>query len=321
MDNHRFVFAGAAHLDNIGVFDVDAPAGLSTPGRMTRSPGGAALNTARVLRALCFGDTVFNCSLHSVGKAGANPLHDLTEQEGIALQLQQPVSNGDPSYTALLQPDGSVVAALADMNAYAEFDARAVTCGASDWLILDANLSSDCLAVLGSITTAKTVAIAVSSAKVARLRSCLANVDLLFCNRAEASVLAGSFAGAPDAVSWDQLSERLRRLEIRQAVITDGAGSICVLDGDDTGFVNPVAVSNPISVVGAGDTLTAGTLAALSLGTGLMAAVGFGAQLAGVALRSAQAVDPVAIRAQSGALADLALTAMRNNQEQSRDGQ
>ncbi|MEM1039474.1 MAG: PfkB family carbohydrate kinase [Pseudomonadota bacterium] len=317
MSEHRFVFAGAAHLDHIGVFDAQAAAGLSTPGRMSSAPGGAALNTARVLRALCFGDTVFNCSLHSVGTVGPNRLNELAAQEGIALHLQQTVSGNDPSYTALLQPDGSVVAALADMKAYAEFDAQAVACGASDWLVLDANLSTDCLVALSSTTTAKTVGIAVSSAKVVRLAACLANIDLLFCNRAEAGVLAGFVRDTPRAVGWDQLSDGLRRLELRQAVITDGCNAICVLDGDETGFVDPFAVADPVSVVGAGDTLAAGTLAALSLETNLEEAVGFGAQLAGVALRSPQAVDPVAITAQSKALETLVSSLEHQTREQS----
>ncbi|MEO1399129.1 MAG: PfkB family carbohydrate kinase, partial [Pseudomonadota bacterium] len=297
----RFVFAGAAHLDRVGRFSINAPRGLSTPGRLAIFPGGAALNTARTLAGLGF-----PCVLHTVGDADVSaPLVQTARAESIELYLQPTGGEASPSYTALLQPDGTLVAALADMAAYDFFDSEAVQRTNKEWLCVDANLSARSLAELltdirrgSAASDVRTIGLAVSSAKAARFQDYLSALDLLFCNRAEACVLAS----VPKQTEWDLIVDRLVAGGVNAAVISDGADPICVLEDGEASWIEPRAVAKPVSVVGAGDALAGGTLAALRLGAPLTTSVGFGTVLAALALQSDLAVDPDGIRAQSDVL-------------------
>ena len=99
-----------------------------------------------------------------------------------------------PSYTALIDRDGDVIAGLADMELYElafakqlrRRKARDEVAGA-DAILCDANLPAAALERLAALATGKPLfAIAISPAKVVRLAGVLGSLACLFMNRREA---------------------------------------------------------------------------------------------------------------------------------------
>ncbi|MEL6967014.1 MAG: PfkB family carbohydrate kinase [Pseudomonadota bacterium] len=284
----RVVFVGAAHVDRIGHFTDHAETGLSTPGTMSETLGGAALNTVRTVAAHGL-DTVLHCL------TAFPALERLAAAEGFALAPQQSRTTGEdiphietPSYTAFLQPDGSLLAALSDMAAYEHLLPKLDATKQRGWLCLDANLSSSALVKLAQVPATMRIGLAVSAAKASRLTPILKKLDLLFCSRAEVAALLNLTADHPTV---SQLADGLRDLGVGAAVITDGSNPITIVDQTDIETVTPPPLTQkPISVVGAGDGLAGGTIAALTLGCGLRDAVCHGVACAQTALFSADAV-------------------------------
>ena len=123
-----------------------------------------------------------------------------------------------PSYTALLDRSGDVIAALADMGlydlAFAKQLRRASVREAvrtADAMFCDANLSADALARIPKLAAGKPIfAIAISPAKAARLAGVLGDLACLFLNTREAAALTGL---GRDANAVDMLG-RLRGLGV-----------------------------------------------------------------------------------------------------------
>ncbi len=263
----RVNIIGAAHLDRVGRLDRQASDGASVPGRFKEMPGGAALNVASNLAA--FGVPALLSSIVGDDPSG-KAVRQALEERGIEPHLQAGAGQ-TASYTAILQPDGELLIALADMDIYEEFGTQLTTVstigsGRDNWLVVDANLNENALKEL--IRAAKTArgkpriaALSVSTAKAPRLRGCLGSIDVLFTNRREALALSrGDVTG-----TMDEAVQGLQHLEVARAVISDGANSVIVLNGGEkieipvTGSVPPVIKD----VTGAGDALAAGTLARL----------------------------------------------------------
>lgn len=218
---NRIMFAGAAHLDRIGTFSSHGAAGLSTPGTMVETFGGAALNTARTVASHGI-DTALHCVVAAQG------VHDLASREQFVLTAQENASDIQfPSYTALLQPDGSLLAALSDMQAYNKFEAAQMDTHPDDWLCVDANLESPEIHALLERPVAMRFALAVSAAKAGRLRGVLHLLDLLFSSRSEAAALTGA---NEDTVTNRDLAFEMRQLGVQRAVVTNGADPLMLID-------------------------------------------------------------------------------------------
>lgn len=263
---------GAAHIDRIGRLDKPAFDGASVPGSFTEAPGGAGLNVASNLAV-----TGVRVSFSSI--VGNDPSGDaiqkLMDERGIRAHLQ--IGNAKTAtYTAILQSDGDLVIALADMEVYRAFEARCVTTallqpGNTKWLVMDANLEPASLEELakGAPASCKIGVLTVSSAKAPRLRKCLDMIDVLFTNRPEALALAGKDVTG----TMDNALKALRELQVTHAVVSDGGSPLVVLDDEE---VIRIPVTKPPSiqdVTGAGDALAAGTLAGLMEGFALPQAV------------------------------------------------
>ena len=128
-------------------------------------------------------------------------------------------------------------------------------------------------------------AIAISPAKVVRLRPCLAGIDYLFLNQAEASALTGGVADDPR-----QWVSSLRALGLKGGVITRGHREIVAFSGDTTATIEPPRVEQLGDVTGAGDSLAAGVLSALLAGLDLPEALRHGVAAAAITVQSPFAV-------------------------------
>lgn len=280
------VCVGGLVWDTLAIAKAPVMGGTSNPVSASHSAGGVARNVA-VLAARA-GLSTELVSLIGPDAEGEILLRDLAadhvQTRLIAPHRHLPTAN----YAALLNPDGSLHVAWADMAVLeamdpAFFEPLLIALSATPFWFLDTNLTAESLTYLAQFRPKGTqlVVDAVSVAKAERLRSSLARIDLLFCNRDEARLLTGAAEGT-DALP---LALALREYGCRSVVVTDGPrGAALVAEGVER-LLSPGPLPGPIvDETGAGDSLVAGTLVGLVQGEPLADAVQRGLRLAAATL-------------------------------------
>ncbi len=163
-----------------------------------------------------------------------------------------------PSYTAILERDGNLVIALADMELYRYFVPRRLAIrwvreafAANDLILFDANLPEETIAAIVSRANSLGVpvaAIAISPAKVVKLKPCICGIDHLFLNEAEAAALTGQCPDKPE--DWVSL---LGDIGLKSGVITRGQRELIAFGKGGTFCLQPPSVETIADVTGAGD--------------------------------------------------------------------
>jgi pseudouridine kinase len=259
-DRRPVVCVGAANLDR-KLRSTDALAlRTSNPASQSESFGGVARNIAENLARL--GTTVALLTAIGADTAGSTLL-DHAEELGIdvrgALRLPGCCSG---TYTAVLDRDGEMVVALADMALYdrlgPEFvDARQAQLAGAALVVADLNLPHDTVAALAHQARRNAtplVLVAVSEPKMARLPEDLAGVRLLILNAGE---LAARVARPlPDDGAIAQAMRDVQAQGARDLVVTRGARGVLVTSGA-TIVDLPALPSDVVDVTGAGDAFAA----------------------------------------------------------------
>ncbi len=294
MVKKRILVLGGAHLDRRGRITGATTIAASNPGSWEEDIGGGAFNVARNLALL--GHDVTMVSPRG-GDAAADRVAAAAEAVGVVDRPFVFLDRATPSYTAIIERDGNLVIALADMELYRFFTPRRLRVRAlrekietADLIVCDANLPAETLAELSVMAEQSAVpiaGIAISPAKVVRFLAALPRLSWLFMNAAEATALAG--ARAATAGHWPTL---LRPLQLHAAVITEGGRALTAYSAFEDYVVTPPPVTDISDVTGAGDALAAGTLDALLEGASLELAVTRGICASRITLRSSQAVAP-----------------------------
>lgn len=284
----KILVLGGAHVDRRGrIFGETAP-GASNPGAWFEEPGGGGFNAARNLARLGF-------DVKLISPRGGDPSGEMVAEAASHAGIDDKpfvfLDRKTPSYTAILERDGNLVIALADMELYKLFVPRRLAIRAvrnafeaTDLVLCDANLPAETLSAItarASFCGKPVAAIAISPAKVVRLKPCLAGIDHLFLNEAEAAALTEN--RPQDPREW--VSE-LRALGLRSGVITRGKRELIAFSRDVVISLQPPIVDNVADVTGAGDSLAAGVLAALLAGHDLGEAVRHGAAAAAITVQS-----------------------------------
>lgn len=282
---------GGAHIDRRGRIDGDTMPGASNPGRWIEEAGGGGFNAARSLARLGLNVTMIS---PRGGDATGQRVAEAAIEAGVDDRPFTFLDRATPSYTAILERDGNLVIAMADMDLYRLFTPRRLkiravreTLANSGMLLVDANLPEDTLAAIAA--QAKPlgkllIGIGISPAKVVRYRSCLAMMDYLFMNSAEARTLTETTPDDPT-----QWPEQLRRIGLRGGVITNGSGPVIGFDDQGDFALTPPPLDQLVDVTGAGDSLCAGTVSQLFHGQSLAVALRYGVALAGLTLLSPHA--------------------------------
>ena len=217
---------GAAHFDHIARL-LSAADAASVPGVTQRFAGGAAFNAVRqFVRA---GGTA---TLHVPG-----PIVRLRRYAGGVQLCSLTSSATEPSYTAILDSEGELVVAVADMRSYDQLaPCAADVVPLAPYMLVDANLPTALLERLAQRLPnhAKLFAMAVSPAKIVRLAGIAERIDILFCNERE-------HAAAP--------------LPVRATVVTAGADPVRYEDATEA-ISHPIDRTVPVDVTGAGDAVT-----------------------------------------------------------------
>ncbi len=299
------IFAvGGAHIDRRGQMATDFVPGASIPGTMREEIGGGAFNALRI--AVRRGVTATLMSVRGGDGPGAR-VAEAIAQEGIEDASAIFLDRSTPSYTALLDRTGDVVAALADMGLYELAFPKQMrrskvreAIARHDAILTDANLPETALARLIACADGRPVyAIAISPAKAIRLTELLPSLTCLFMNRREAAALAALPVHADPRSIVSALAAR----GIVRVVITHGGDAAIVFHEGRLWTVTPPRPRRIVDVTGAGDAIAGATVAALLRGAPFIEAVREGIAAAMLAVETASAVPEFTPEEFSGALA------------------
>jgi len=292
--------AGAAHIDRRAISDAPFIPHASNPGRLVDCPGGAAFNAVQAM--VQAGATI---SLHSArgGDPDGRRVTDAIRALGVTDLSVTWLDRMTPTYTAVLDDKGELVAGIADMALYDLLVPRLFTksavraaIGKADGVLVDANLPSGATAAITREAAGKPVgAIGVSPAKIGRLQESLANISALFLSYAEAASLVEATTGT----SPQLIAELLGELGVHRAVVTDGPREVMIIDGETVLLQQPPTVV-PKDITGAGDNLAGTAFAALCAGTPWLDAVRAGIVAASLRISS----DPLSPDALSRRIAE-----------------
>jgi sugar/nucleoside kinase (ribokinase family) len=291
MASPKILAIGGAHIDRRGQMTSPFIPGASIPGTMREDVGGGAFNALR--NAVQRGARGAIMSMRG-GDAAGETVAGAMAKDGILDLSAVFLDRATPSYTALLDSHGDVVAALADMQLYEMAFPKQIRraklreeIGTADAILCDANIPAVGLQRLATLTAGKRLfAIAISPAKAVRLAGILPALACLYMNRREAAALAG--VGGDDPV--EMVIERLRTLGLGRGVITQGSEPVIAFDAFRTLSVLPPKPRTIADVTGAGDALAGAMTAALLNGEPFGEALREGMAAALLAVESAPAI-------------------------------
>lgn len=303
MPSPQLIAVGGAHIDRRGrVSGIYVP-GTSNPGTLSEEVGGVVLNALRnvVQRGV-------DASILSVrgGDNAGELVGRAIEAAGITDLSAVFLDRTTPSYTALLDHEGELIAGLADMGLYEVAFPKQVRRGklrqaitSADGVLCDANLPASALKTLIEFSSGRPIfAIAISPAKAVRLAALLPSLSCVFMNVHEARALCVS-----DASAVQDLVTGLRAKGLVRGVITAGGSLITGFDETGSFRIAPPPAREIADVTGAGDALAGGTIAALLNGSCLRVALREGAAAALLTVETTAVVAKLSGRAFSEALA------------------
>jgi pseudouridine kinase len=284
---------GGAHIDRRGRLFGETKPGASNPGQWFEEVGGGVFNAACNLSRL-------GHRVRLIAPRGGDPAGQAVTEAAQRAGLDDcPVvflDRATPSYTAIIERDGNLVIALADMALYDIFSARRLrarstrdSLDAAGHVLCDANLPGTTITALADETSARGIglsAIAISPAKVLRFREALPRIDHLFLNVAEAESLTGKTADRPE--DWPTL---LRLAGLRGGSVTSGGRVAIAFDETSAAAIEPSPVAEIADVTGAGDAFAAGFLKARLAGGDLCEALRQAVATASITLASRHATE------------------------------
>lgn len=265
----------------------------STPGQVFVSAGGVSRNISENLARLGVG-------VDLISVLCADPLGDLirsnTQAAGVNLEASYiDHQHSSTTYSALLNPDGTLHVALSDTSSLDAFPLKHVQQQAqriehAQAIVLDAALPDDILAFLFKHYAHKAMFVdPVSVAKAHSLPPHLARIHTLKCNALEAEFLSG--IPVKDENDVVRAAAQLKVFGIQQVFITLGERGVYVHTPTHQNFVRvePIQARN---VTGAGDAFMAGLVYAFVHQLDFEKTLKIATQCAKSALMSVSAVNP-----------------------------
>ncbi|WP_439627467.1 carbohydrate kinase family protein [Shinella sp.] len=292
MTGKTILVMGGAHVDRRGRIAGETTPGASNPGGWFVEAGGGAFNAARNLARL-------GHAVRLVSPRGGDADGDIVAAAAAAAGIEDTpftfLDRATPSYTAIIERDGNLVIALADMGLYRLFSPRRLqqramreAVAAAGLILTDANLPAETLGAMAKAAAAAGVpiaGIAISPAKVVRFEQTLSALAFLFMNEAEARTLTG--AAPENPADWPKA---LRAAGLAAGVVTRGGRGVIAFDATGAVLVTPPEIPALGDVTGAGDSLASGFVSARLAGRDLGEALRHGAAAAAITVRSPLAV-------------------------------
>jgi len=273
----EIVCFGGAHVDSSAYSQVAVVAGASNPVHRRTSIGGVARNVA--VRLAGAGVTTALVSRIGADADGRCVLDDLTRHGVACTDVQIDPDLPTAHYAALIDPAGELVVGWADMGIYdhvtpPSLAATIARCQPVGGWFIDSNLPAATLHWIATQCPATTwlAADTISPSKAIRLKGILAQLDYLFCNRLAAATLLGVSVEHKPA----SLARELTACGVGAAIVTDGPRGLALGTANAVLEYPPPVERVTGDVTGAGDSLVAGTLAALAGGQTIFEAIEHG---------------------------------------------
>jgi pseudouridine kinase len=295
-ERRAIVCIGAANLDRKLRTDAKLVLGTSNPASQSESFGGVARNVAENLARL--GAAISLVTAVGNDAAGAALL---AHADSLGIDTRAVIRLPDAAtgtYTAVLDHDGEMAVALADMALYERLTPEAMAASQpvrtnAALIVADLNLPRDTLALLAGDAErdgVPLVLVAVSEPKMARLPAELPGTRLLIVNQGE---LAARVGGALDTEEDIAHACRLVQREgVRDLVVTRGEHGVLHTTPDGLARLAAPAV-NIVDVTGAGDAFAAAVCWSLQQDADdLGLACRRGLRLSALTLESNQTVSP-----------------------------
>jgi pseudouridine kinase len=293
-DRRPVLCIGAANIDRKLRPMATLAMGTSNPARQEESFGGVARNIAENLARL---GTAVELVTAVGSDAAGSALLAQAEGSGIDTRGTLRVDGASGTYTAVLDHDGEMAVALADMALYDQltpqfFATRQQQRAAAALVVADLNLPLDSVAALVDDANRDGVAlvlVAVSEPKMARLPRALPGVRLLILNEGELAARVGrSLRGEADLL---EACREVRAQGVRDLIVTHGARG--VTHTTETGVAHLQAQpAEVVDVTGAGDAFAAAVCWSISRGEDLRLACRRGLHLSALTLASRHTVSP-----------------------------
>jgi pseudouridine kinase len=283
----RLLAIGGAHVDRIARLSGPHRPQTSNPASVTEDVGGGAFNALRAAKRLGVEAAIVSAR---GGDAAGERVEQAVESAGIVDLSAVHLDRATPSYTALLEPHGELVTAIADMDLYgfllgrsfrrAPVQAWAET---ADAVLCDANLPVEgIMDVFTQLAKGRPVhALAISASKSERLKPFLHGLHGLYLNRHEAATMTGLHADCPVG----EMAQALAALKTWRATISAGSGPLAVLEAGNIHLLDPPEIV-VVDVTGAGDALAGTIIASLLNGESFLDAARNG--VAAAALTASQ---------------------------------
>ncbi|MDX3976884.1 carbohydrate kinase family protein [Shinella sp.] len=292
MTGKTILVMGGAHVDRRGRIAGETTPGASNPGGWFVEAGGGAFNAARNLSRL-------GHAVRLVSPRGGDADGEIVAAAAAAAGIEDTpftfLDRATPSYTAIIERDGNLVIALADMELYRLFSPRRLqqramreAVATAGLILTDANLPAETLAAMAKAAADARVpiaGIAISPAKVVRFEKTLSTLAFLFMNEAEARALTGAAPEHP--ADWPKA---LRAAGLAAGVVTRGGRGVIAFDATGAALVTPPEIPALGDVTGAGDSLASGFVSAWLAGRDLGEALRHGVAAAAITVRSPLAV-------------------------------
>jgi len=296
-DKRPVLCIGAANLDRKLRTIAAMQLGTSNPATAEEVYGGVARNIAENLARL----NLPTALLTAVGDdAAGHGLQDYAERAGIdtrgSLKLQDTATG---TYTAILDDQGELVVALADMALYDRItpdflSSRGPQRAAAAMTVADLNLPGDSIAVLleGARTdNVPLIIVAVSQPKMARLPQDLRGLRLLILNRGELETRVGR--ALPTEADVRAACREVQAQGARDVIVTCGSQGVYHTREGDLVWLAAHQVE-VVDVTGAGDAFSAAVCWSLYQGSNdLTLACRRGLKVAAMTLESPETVSPV----------------------------
>jgi len=288
---------GGANLDSKATAKQRIRSGSSNPANVKESCGGVARNIAENLARL--GCSVSLLTVVGDDQAGQWVLKE-TAESGVDVGLAQTLPGEKTgTYTALLDVDGEMFVAYADMDVYDKLSPRLLAekwphVAASKLVVADTNLPAETLAELVRRCRESSLPLfvdPVSSEKTKKLPRDLDGVTAIFPNLEEAIELAG--ASPADEPDYGKLARAIHERGVRRVFITAGERGVFYSEapGDEPPALVPSIPTQVVEVTGAGDAFVAGVAYGILHGRSYPDACRSGLAAAHLTLRTADSVS------------------------------
>ncbi|QQE77811.1 carbohydrate kinase family protein [Alicyclobacillus sp. SO9] len=270
----------------------------SNPSVSSHTFGGVARNIAENLARM--GGRVGLYTLVGPDSEGEH-LISHCKQAGIDTVTTEVVPSAQTgNYTAVLNRDGSLAVAMADMQIYDLFTVQRVggkwdTIGQADIVVADTNLPAPTIDYLIQHCRSKNLKLCivpVSAPKVQRIPNDLNGVSLFILNRDELECLMGLTSQTQTTAAITEACRQLHKRGCHNVVVTQGSKEVLVVSDSGEVLVQPVPKVHVAEVTGAGDAFASGvTYGLYALECTLSVAIQLGLSVAKETLQSTETVS------------------------------